>query len=165
METETLRAAGELDFSLIALFFRATLTVKIVMLILIFSSIWSWAIIIQKHLNFRNSVNQALDFEEVFWSGQPLEEVYDELEEDPRGGAEKIFVAGMREWRKSHDTEGMLIAGAQQRIDRAMNVAIAREQDEMGEDEARKRLARGIAPRRRRRLNRRGRACACRFHQ
>ena len=129
METETLLAAGELDFSLMALFFRATLTVKIVMIILIVSSIWSWAIIIQKHLNFRNSVNQALDFEEVFWSGQPLEEVYDELEDDPRGGAEKIFVAGMREWRKSHDTEGMLIAGAQQLIDRAMNVAIARVQD------------------------------------
>jgi biopolymer transport protein TolQ len=131
METETLLAAGDLDFSLMALFMRATLTVKIVMIILIVSSVWSWAIIIQKHLNFRNSINQALDFEEVFWSGQPLEEVYDELEEDPQGGAEKIFVAGMREWRKSHDTQGMLIAGAQQRIDRAMNVAIAREQDEI----------------------------------
>ena len=58
METEAIAAVGataaELDFSLMALFLRATLTVKIVMIMLILASFWSWAIIIDKLLNFRN---------------------------------------------------------------------------------------------------------------
>ncbi|MHA3977735.1 protein TolQ [Halovulum sp. GXIMD14794] len=129
METEVLAAASEIDFSLLSLFLRATLTVKIVMILLILASIWSWAIIIQKHLNFRDARSRALEFEDAFWSGQPLDEVYEEIEDEPEGGPEKIFVAGMREWRKSHTLQGGLIAGAQARIDRAMNIAIAREQD------------------------------------
>ena len=132
METETLAAAGEIDFSLLALFLRATLTVKIVMIVLVISSLWSWAIIIQKHLNFRKARNSADDFEEAFWSGQPLDEVYEEMADDPRPGAERIFLSGMREWRRSHRMDGELIAGAQARIDRAMNVAIAREEDDIG---------------------------------
>ena len=102
METETLAAAGEIDFSLLALFLRATITVKIVMVILILSSIWSWAIIVQKHLNFRRARNSADDFEEAFWSGQPLDEVYEEMADDPQPGSERIFISGMREWRRSH---------------------------------------------------------------
>ncbi|WP_112324126.1 protein TolQ [Oceanibium sediminis] len=133
METETLAAVSEVDFSLMALFLRATLTVKIVMAILVISSIWSWAVVIQKHMNFRSARNEVADFEELFWSGQPLDEVYDELEDDPRGGTERIFMSGMREWRRSQRTSGKMIAGAQARIDRAMNVAISREQDELTE--------------------------------
>ncbi|MEM8868827.1 MAG: protein TolQ [Pseudomonadota bacterium] len=129
METEALSAAGELDFSLLALFLRATITVKLVMIVLVVASIWSWAIIIQKHLNYRTTRAMMVDFEDTFWSGVPLDEVYAELAEDPRGGTESVFIAGMREWRKSHATDGAMIAGAQARIDRAMNVAIAREQD------------------------------------
>lgn len=131
METEALGAASEIDFSLLALFMRATLTVKLVMIVLIISSIWSWAIIIQKHLNFREARSMTGDFEDAFWSGTPLDEVYLDIGEDPNPGAESIFVAGMREWRKSHSNDGALIAGAQARIDRAMNVAIAREQDDV----------------------------------
>lgn len=131
MDTQTLAAASEIDFSLLALFMRATLTVKLVMVILISASIWSWAIIIQKHLNYRRARTHTDTFEEAFWSGEPLDEVYEQLQDDPRGGAEKIFVAGMREWRRSHSTTGKLIAGAQARIDRAMNVAITREQDDI----------------------------------
>lgn len=131
METETLVAASATDFSLLALFMRATLTVKLVMVVLVVSSIWSWAIIFQKHLNFRRLRGEAEAFEEAFWSGEPLDEVYEQLQDNPRGGAEKIFVAGMREWRRSHSTTGRLIAGAQARIERAMNVAISREQDDI----------------------------------
>lgn len=129
METEVLASASEIDFSLLSLFLRATFTVKIVMVLLILASIWSWAIIVQKHLNFRDARARALEFEDAFWSGQPLDEVYEDIEDEPDGGPEKIFVAGMREWRKSHTLQGGLIAGAQARIDRAMNIAIAREQD------------------------------------
>ena len=55
METETLAAAQQIDFSLLALFFRATFTVKIVMLVLIAASFWSWAIIIQKLIDLRRA--------------------------------------------------------------------------------------------------------------
>lgn len=127
METETLAAAQEIDFSLLALFFRATLTVKIVMLILILSSVWSWGIIIQKFINYRRARSKADSFDRAFWSGEPLDELYTKLGPEPDGAAERIFAAGMVEWRRSHRSDGHLIAGAQARIDRSMDVAINRE--------------------------------------
>ncbi|APX89390.1 protein TolQ [Brevirhabdus pacifica] len=126
METETLALAQEVDFSLLALFWRATFTVKIVMLILIFASFWSWAIIIQKHLLFRVARRESSSFDRAFWSGEPLDELYDQIGNRPGGASERIFSAGMTEWRRSHRDDGKLIAGAQARIDRSMDVAIAK---------------------------------------
>ena len=131
MEAETLAAAGELDFSLLALFLRATLTVKIVMIMLVVASFWSWAIIIQKLISYRSSRSEGDMFEEAFWSGQPLDEIYDRVGQKPRSALEKIFSAGMSEWRRSHVQGGGMMAGAQARIDRAMNVAIGRESDRL----------------------------------
>ena len=73
METEALTAASEIDFSVLALYLRATFTVKIVMLMLIFSSIWSWSIIIQKFINYRKARKNAHLFDKAFWSGAPLD--------------------------------------------------------------------------------------------
>lgn len=129
METEVLAAAGEIDFSILALFWRATLVVKIVMLMLIAASFWSWAIIIQKFINYRKARSEGEMFEEAFWSGQPLDQIYDRVGQKPRSAIEKIFAAGMSEWKRSHRSDGGLMAGAQARIDRAMNVAIGRESD------------------------------------
>jgi len=129
METEALAMAQEIDFSLIALFARATLTVKLVMLLMIGMSIWSWAIIIQKVVLFRKARAEAQQFDAAFWSGEPLDELYEALGPEPQGASERIFAAGMTEWRRSHRQDGALIAGAQARIDRAMDVAIARESD------------------------------------
>ncbi len=53
METEALGLAREIDFSFLALFWRATLTVKLVMILLIVASFWSWSIIIQKLIVYR----------------------------------------------------------------------------------------------------------------
>lgn len=131
MEAETLAAAGEVDFSLIALFLRATLVVQLVMLMLIVASFWSWAIIVQKFINYRRARSEGDAFEEAFWSGQPLDQIYDRVGQNPRSAIEKIFAAGMSEWRRSHRSDGGLMAGAQARIDRAMNVAIGRESDTM----------------------------------
>ncbi|TKW66391.1 MAG: protein TolQ [Paracoccus denitrificans] len=118
----------QLDFSLIALFMRASLIVKIVMVMLILASFWSWAIIIQKLLKFGTARAEAAKFDRAFWSGEPLDDLYDRTGENPRGSAERIFAAGMGEWRKSQDDTGAMIPGTQQRIDRAMNVAIGREE-------------------------------------
>ena len=127
METETLALAQEIDFSLWSLFMRATLTVKLVMVILVVASFWAWAVIIQKLIDYRRARTQADLFDRAFWSGQPLDALYDQIGEVPRTASERVFVSGMVEWRRSHKDDGGLIAGAQSRIDRSMDVAIAKE--------------------------------------
>ncbi|MDE0766021.1 MAG: protein TolQ [Amylibacter sp.] len=130
METEALVAASEIDFSVLALFLRATFTVKLVMLMLTFASIWSWSIIIQKFINYRTARKNAYLFDRAFWSGAPLDQLYERVGSDPSGANEKIFAAAMSEWERSHRGEN-LIGGAQQRIDRSMDVAIARESENL----------------------------------
>ncbi|MCG7625668.1 protein TolQ [Epibacterium sp. Ofav1-8] len=129
MEAETLALAQEIDFSMWGLFARATLTVKFVMIMLIVASIWSWSIIIQKLITYRSARREAQVFERAFWSGNPLDELYEDIGPDPSGHSERIFAAGMAEWRRSHRTDGALIPGAQARIDRSMDVAISKESE------------------------------------
>ena len=131
MDTQTLATVQEIDFSLLALFLRATFTVKLVMLSLIGMSVWSWAIIIQKHLSFAIARREALFFDRAFWSGEPLDELFGKIGPSARGASERIFFAGMLEWRRSHRKDGGLIAGAQARIDRSMDVAIAKESEKL----------------------------------
>ena len=131
MDTQTLATVQEIDFSLLALFLRATFTVKLVMLSLIGMSVWSWAIIIQKHLSFAIARREALIFDRAFWSGEPLDELFDKIGPSARGASERIFFAGMLEWRRSHRKDGGLIAGAQARIDRSMDMAIAKESEKL----------------------------------
>lgn len=131
MNPDTMAAAQQVDFSLLALFFRATFTVQIVMLVLIAASFWSWAIIIQKLIDLRRVRGEARDFDQEFWSGEPLDVVYDRIGPDPAGASARIFAAGMSEWRRSHRRDGGLIHGVQARIERAMNVAIGRESESL----------------------------------
>ncbi len=129
MEAETLALAQEIDFSMWALFARATFIVKLVMLMLIVASFWAWSIIIQKLITYRRARREAAVFDRRFWSGEPLDGLFDEIGPDPAGQSERIFAAGMTEWRRSHRDDGDLIAGATARIDRSMDVAIAKEAD------------------------------------
>ncbi|MCU9838415.1 protein TolQ [Ruegeria sp. WL0004] len=131
METEALALAQEIDFSMWGLFARATLTVKLVMLLLMVSSFWAWSIIIQKHISYRAARREADTFDRAFWSGEPLDELFEQIGTQPSGRSEKIFAAGMIEWRRSHRNDGGLIAGAQSRIDRSMDVAIAKEAEDL----------------------------------
>ncbi len=131
MDPSTLPMAQEIDFSLWALFARATFTVKLVMLLLMVASFWGWAIIIQKHITFRLTRRNSETFDEQFWSGEPLDELFDKVGAEPSSASERIFSAGMIEWRRSHREDGGLIAGAQARIDRSMDVAIAKEADSL----------------------------------
>lgn len=131
MDTQTLAAAQEIDFSLLALFARATFTVKLVMMLLMVMSFWSWAVIVQKHILFRKARAEGEEFDRAFWSGEPLDELYERIGTEPQGASEKVFSAGMLEWRRSHRQDGALIAGAQARIDRAMDVSIARESEKL----------------------------------
>ncbi|MBY4895011.1 protein TolQ [Jannaschia sp. EhC01] len=131
METETLALANEADFTLIALFFRASLIVQLVMIALIIASVWVWAIAFSKFAMFRRSRANAAVFDAAFWSGEPLDEYYDKVADAPRSASERVFVAGMTEWRRSLRDDGALIPGVQQRVDRSMDVAIARESARM----------------------------------
>ncbi len=122
-------AAQTIDFSLLALFARASLVVKLVMILLLLASFWSWAVIIRKFLTFGWARREAAGFDRAFWSGEPLDELYEKIGPEPKGAAERIFAAGMLEWRRSHKDDGVLIPGAAARIDRSMDVAIAKRAD------------------------------------
>ncbi|WP_368186974.1 protein TolQ [Aestuariibius sp. HNIBRBA575] len=119
------------DFTMWALFARATLTVKFVMIMLICASGWCWAVVVDKMIQYRKARAEAARFDQAFWSGEPLDALFDKIGAQPGGRSERIFAAGMTEWRRSHRQDGALIAGAQARIDRSMDVAIAKETGEL----------------------------------
>jgi len=131
MQTETLALAQQVDFSLWALFARATITVKLVMVLLILGSVWAWAVIVEKHRLYRRARAESRSFDEAFWSGEPLDTLFDEIGPSPGGAIERVFAAGMTEWRRSHRKDGGLIAGAQARIDRSMDVVIQKESEQL----------------------------------
>ena len=119
------------DFSMWGLFAHATLVVKLIMLMLMAASVWCWAIIIDKGIQYRRARKEAAVFDQAFWSGEPLDGLFEQIGPEPKGQSSRIFSAGMIEWRRSHKADGGLIAGAQSRIDRAMDVAIARESESL----------------------------------
>jgi biopolymer transport protein TolQ len=115
------------DLSLFALFWQAHFVVKLVMLGLLVASVWCWAIIVDKTLLFART-KQAMDrFEEVFWSGQSLEELYRTLSARPATGLAAVFVAAMREWKRSFEGSGRSVQSLSQRIDKVLDVTIQRE--------------------------------------
>jgi biopolymer transport protein TolQ len=121
-------AATASDFSMWALFLQATLTVKLVMLLLLFMSVYAWAIIIQKALNYRKARAEIDAFEADFWSAEALDDLSEQLTAQNRlDGMAGIFVAGMTEWRRSQRDDGAIIANATSRIERVMDLAIARQ--------------------------------------
>ena len=89
------------DFSLWSLFVRADWVVKSVIIILIFSSIWSWTIIFSKIMRVKKLQLQSAEFEELFWSGNSFEDLYDTVQEGSEDPKVNVFCAGMEEWKKS----------------------------------------------------------------
>lgn len=120
-------AAASHDVSLWALFMQAGWVVKIVMIGLLGASVWTWAIVIDKYVSFAKARRQFDQFEQVFWSGQSLEELYRTLAERNNTGLAAIFVSAMREWKKSFERGARSPIGLQMRIDRSMDVTMARE--------------------------------------
>ncbi|MEM9221630.1 MAG: protein TolQ [Pseudomonadota bacterium] len=119
------------DFSLLALFLEAQLIVKLVMIGLVLASVWCWAIIIFKAVAFRRMRRRIAAFEDEFWSGQSLEELYDQQSEGRSVGLSAVFVAAMREWKRSHEGDKPALASLAQRIDRVMTMTLSREGEEM----------------------------------
>ncbi|MBC7281806.1 protein TolQ [Hoeflea sp.] len=127
MEQVGLAATSEV--TLWSLFMQAGFVVKLVMLGLVGASIWTWAIVADKWISFTRFRRQLDQFEQVFWSGQSLEELYRTLSDRKSSGMSAIFVSAMREWKKSFERGAKSPIGLQMRIDKAMDVTLAREAD------------------------------------
>jgi len=119
------------DVTLLGLFMQANFVVKLVMVGLLLASVWSWAVIFDKLFSYAR-MRRAIDrFEQLFWSGQPLEELYQHLDGRRVSGSSAIFMAAMREWKKSFAKGAKSPLGLQMRIDKAMDVALARESERL----------------------------------
>lgn len=113
------------------LFMQANWVVKAVMIGLLLASVSCWAIIIDKLISYARTRHAMNRFEQVFWSGQSLEDLYRSLNDRRSSGMAAIFMAAMREWKKSLEKGARSPLGLQSRIDKAMDVALARESDRM----------------------------------
>lgn len=120
------------DLSVWGLFLQADLIVKIVIFMLVLASIWCWTIIIDKVIRLRRLRGKANRFEEAFWSGGSLEDLYDRLNERPGDPMASLFVAAMREWRRSAG-RGMDDSSSRQslrqRLERVMDISIMRDME------------------------------------
>ncbi len=117
--------------SLFGLFVSAGPVVKLVMIGLLLASIWSWAIILNKIFLFARTKRQLERFEKIFWSGQSLEELYRSLSDRDPTGMGALFVAAMREWKKSFERGAHSPIGLQMRIEKALDVSLAREMERL----------------------------------
>ncbi|NHO33715.1 protein TolQ [Acetobacter fallax] len=124
-------AAG--DLSLWGLFMQASIVVKLVMIGLIGSSIGVWAIVFNKIVTMRRIERQATAFEDKFWSGGNLDDLYESEGAKPTHPLAAVFGAAMGEWRRSARIPGidLVHGGVQERVDRAMNITITREMDRL----------------------------------
>ncbi|MBF0561825.1 MAG: protein TolQ [Alphaproteobacteria bacterium] len=130
----TAAATAATDLSIWALFMHADMIVKLVILILVGTSFWSWTIIFDKILRIRTLNAKADQFEESFWSGGSLDELYDRIGSRPIDPMAAVFVAAMREWRRAASRGVAKEAGRgslPQRIDRVMQVALGREMEQL----------------------------------
>src|SRR4029453_6127951 len=130
MENIALAEPG-VQLSIWALFWQAGWVVKLVMLGLLCASIWTWAIIVDKLVAFRRMPPALSRFEQIFWSGQSLEELYRTLADRKTSGMGAIFVAAMREWKKSFEKGAKSPLALQTRIDKAMDLALTREMERL----------------------------------
>ena len=133
LETTALPGTVAPTLSIFELFLQSDSIVKLVMLILLLASFWSWAVIFDKTLRLRRLRQAASSFEETFWSGGSLDDLYDRVGQRPIDPMSAVFAAAMREWRRSA-AKGLLgtavmRSSLQQRIERVMNVTVGREMD------------------------------------
>ena len=122
-------AAG--GFSFLELFLQAHIVVKLVMLGLLAASVWSWAIIFQKLFAFRKARRESDWFEQQFWSGQSLEELYGSISRSTPITNAALFIAAMREWKRSVEGNVRALGGIQMRVEKVMDVTIAREMERL----------------------------------
>lgn len=119
------------DLSIMALFMHADIVVKLVMMMLLFASVWSWAIILNKRWTLGKLNRRADRFEDAFWSGEALDKLYTRVRKNPEDPMLATFIAGMDEWQAGIaagiPSSESVMASLKQRVERAMVVAMNRE--------------------------------------
>ena len=118
--------------SIVQVFQNADPVVKTVMVLLLIASLWSWTIIINKWLAFGTLKRRAGKFEKTFWSGQSLDELFQQFAPKADHPMAVTFVSALREWRRAFEggaPREALVPGIKDRIEKAMNVTILRETD------------------------------------
>jgi biopolymer transport protein TolQ len=133
VDATNLAAAGG-NLSVLPLFLQADIVVKLVMLALLAASVWVWAIVFEKVVALRRANREASRFEDRFWSGGSLDDLYEQEGAKARHPMAAVFGAAMAEWRRSLRINGVDIAhtAVRERLDRAMNVTITREMQRLG---------------------------------
>jgi len=117
------------SLSPLELFLAADIVVKFVMAVLLLLSVWCWSVIFTKWRTVRRLNKDADAFEDAFWSGGSLDELYDQVSAHPHDPMTTVFTAAMKEWRratKSDSAKGFGV-GLKERLDRTMTVSIGRE--------------------------------------
>jgi biopolymer transport protein TolQ len=132
VDAANLGAAGG-DLSILTLFLQADIVVKLVMVLLLAASVWVWAIVFEKITSLRRAKRAADNFEDRFWSGGSLDELYDQDGAKPEHPMAAVFGAAMSEWRRSLRVAGADISrsGVRDRVERAMAVTIQREMERL----------------------------------
>ena len=121
---------GADQFTIMSMFLRAGIVVKTVMVMLILASIWCWAIIFEKLLTVRRLNKRSDEFEQAFWSGKSLDDLFDRVASNPRDPMAAVFSAAMREWRRvSGSGSSSIKVGLGERSDRVMQITVNREMD------------------------------------
>jgi biopolymer transport protein TolQ len=132
VDAVNLGAAGA-DLSLWGLFMEADIVVKIVMIGLLVASVWVWAVVFEKWSTLRKVNRQADGFEDRFWSGGSLDELFEQEGATPAHPMAAIFGAAMGEWRRTVRVAGADVShtSVRERVDRAIGVTVQREMDRM----------------------------------
>ena len=121
------------ELTILDLFLQASLLVKLVMLILLGMSIASWAMIIKRSQVLKSAERNATQFEDRFWSGIDLSQLYQEVQErkDDLSGSERIFYSGFKEFARLHRSNGSVPEAVMEGTGRAMRVSLSKEVDEL----------------------------------
>ena len=126
-------AAESVDFSMLSLFLRADFVVKSVIIILILASLYSWTIIVAKLIRIKQLKKLEKEFEEIFWSGNSFEDLYETLNFNKHDPKSRIFCAAIAEWKKSKfDTlndSPSNINSLKDRMQRSMSVTFNKESE------------------------------------
>ncbi len=123
------------ELSFFMLIRDASTVVQIVMFILLMASVASWAYIFSKYREIRRAMETSDEFEERFWSGIDLADLYRQLVQEDYGaeGMENIFLSGFKEFARLKQQAGIAPDAAVEAAQRGMRVALSRELEMLDE--------------------------------
>lgn len=128
MTPETARQA----LSVYDMFAESDIFMKLLILGLIFASIWSWAIIIDKIMTFKRLRVRMKTFEEKFWSGGSLENLYTAYQKNPIDPLSAIFISAMKEWKRAFSMKRAASSiNLPERIEKVMHITIDKQMEKL----------------------------------